>query len=178
MKKTTIPVRYLPYKLTKKNKEKQVQQLMKSRRLYKKKQYFTRAKIPSFKSKPSHHLSKARKLYDVEKIIPSSQLATATGCSINALKQIVRKGEGAYYSSGSRPSQTAHSWGYARLASSLTAGKSAAVDYKILEEGCNHRGTAFKLAQQARKKYGYGHGKTKKVLFNKKGNQKLNIYKI
>jgi hypothetical protein len=162
-KKWKIPIRYLPLKLSKKNKETQIQQLDKSRKLYKKKQYFTRAKIPSFKSRPSQHLARARRQYSVEKIIPSSDLATATGCSINALKQIVRKGEGAYYSSGSRPSQTAHSWGYARLASSLTAGKSAAVDYTILEKGCNHKGPAFKLAQQARKKYGYGHGKTKKV---------------
>ena len=49
--------------------------------------------------------------------------------------QIVKKGEGAYYSSGSRPNQTAKSWGLARLASSLTAGKAAAIDYDIIEKG-------------------------------------------
>ena len=53
-----------------------------------------------------------------------------TGCSIEALKKIVNKGEGAYYSSGSRPNQTSHSWGYARLASAITGGKAAAVDSK------------------------------------------------
>jgi hypothetical protein len=77
---------------------------------------------------------------------------------------IVKKGEGAYYSSGSRPNQTPQSWGYARLASALTAGKSAAVDFSILEKGCNHKKKAFTLAKKARREYGYGHGKTKRVM--------------
>ena len=61
-------------------------------------------------------------------------MANKTGCQLSALKQIVKKGEGAYYSSGSRPNQTPQSWGLARLASSLTGGKSAAVDFNILEK--------------------------------------------
>jgi hypothetical protein len=43
----------------------------------------------------------------------------------------------AYYSSGSRPNQTAKSWGLARLASSVTSGP-AAVDFNIIDEGCRH----------------------------------------
>lgn len=62
---------------------------------------------------------------------------------MSALKQIVRKGQGAYFSSGSRPNQTSQSWGLARLASSITAGKSAAVDYDILEKGCDHKKRHF-----------------------------------
>jgi hypothetical protein len=85
-----------------------------------------------------------------------------TGCTLDALNKIVKKGEGAYYSSGSRPNQTGQSWGLARLASSLTAGKSAAVDYDILEKGCNHHKKAYKLANQARRKYKYGHSSTRK----------------
>ena len=65
--------------------------------------------------------------------------------------------------SGSRPNQTAQSWGLARLASAITAGKSAAVDYDILQDGCDHKGKAFILANKSKRKYGYGHGKTKKV---------------
>ena len=80
-----------------------------------------------------------------------------------SIKKIVKKGEGAYYSSGSRPNQTPQSWGLARLASSLTSGKSAAVDYNILEKGCDHKKKAFVLANKARKKYRYGHSKTKKI---------------
>ena len=72
-----------------------------------------------------------------------------------ALLKIVKKGQGAYYSSGSRPNQTAHSWGIARLASAITSGKAAAIDYKILEEGCNKNSKALKLAKKAKIKHGY-----------------------
>jgi hypothetical protein len=82
---------------------------------------------------------------------------------LSALNKIVSKGEGAYFSSGSRPNQTAQSWGIARLASSITGGKSAAVDYKIIENGCNHKKRAFILANRAKKVYKYGHSSTKRV---------------
>lgn len=163
MKKIKVPIRYLPFRLTQKDKQKQVRSLMKSRKMYKRGKYYTRPKIASFKSKPSKHIRNAQRIYNVEHITPSAALAKATGCSIDALKHIVRKGEGAYYSSGSRPNQTAQSWGLARLASSITAGKSAAVDYNILEKGCNHNKKAFQLAKRSRKKYKYGHGKTKRT---------------
>ena len=94
---------------------------------------------------------------------PNSELALKTGCKLSALNEIVKKGEGAYYSSGSRPNQTAQSWGLARLASSLTAGKSAAVDYNIIEKGCDHKKKAFILANKSRKKYKYGHSSAKKT---------------
>lgn len=157
-----IPLRYLPFGLSNKDSEKQVQMLKKSRTQYKKGKYFTRKQVPSFHSRPSKHIGRAQKIYRLNKIVPSKELAKATGCSIDALNQIVKKGEGAYFSSGSRPNQTAQSWGYARLASALTAGKSAAVDFKILEKGCNYKGKAFTLAKKARKAYGFGHEKTKR----------------
>ena len=90
-------------------------------------------------------------------------MALKTGCTISALNQIVKKGEGAYYSSGSRPNQTAQSWGLARLASSITSGKAAAVDYDIINKGCDHNKKAFKLANKSRQKYKYGHSKTPKI---------------
>ena len=159
-----IPIRYLPKNLSKKDTKKQVQMLLKSRKMYKKNKYFTRKKVSSYKSKTSNHILNARKIYGIQNIKPSKELAAKTGCSVAALKKIVNKGAGAYFSSGSRPNQTAQSWGLARLASSITAGKSAAVDYNILDEGCQHNKKAFKLAQQAKRKYGYGHSKTKKVI--------------
>jgi hypothetical protein len=158
-----IPIRYLPRKLSRKDKKKQVSMLVKSRKLYKKKKYFTRKKVASYKSKTSNHILNARKIYGIENIKPSKELATKTGCTIAALKKIVNKGAGAYFSSGSRPNQTGQSWGLARLASSITGGKAAAVDYDILNKGCQHNKTAFILANKAKKKYGYGHSKTKKV---------------
>ena len=117
--------------------------IRKSRRMYKKGEYFSRKKL-NYPVKVSPHIVKAQKLYGT-KIIPSKELASKTGCSINALKQIVRKGEGAYYSSGSRPSQTAHSWAYARLASAISGGKASKVDFHILKT-CDKKKNAYRLA--------------------------------
>jgi len=158
-----FPIRYLPVTLTRKDRTKQMNMLRKSRKLYKKKKYYTRKRVSSYVSKPSRHITNARKLYHIEHILPNKELSRKTGCSVSALKQIVRKGEGAYYSSGSRPNQTPQSWGIARLASSLTAGKAAAVDYDILKKGCNHTKKAFILANKARRKYGYGLSKPMKT---------------
>ena len=158
-----IPIRYLPKKLTRKDKSKQVRMLMRSRRLYKNNKYYTRKEVPSYKSKTSSHIVDARRIYNIKNVEPNKELAMKTGCTIGALRKIVSKGEGAYYSSGSRPNQTPQSWGIARLASSLTAGKSAAVDYDIIKKGCNHKKRAFILANRAKKMYKYGHSSTKKV---------------
>jgi hypothetical protein len=164
--KIRLPLRYVPKNLSIKDKSKQLKMLLKSRRLYKKKQYFTRKRVESYKNKPSKHILHARKIYGIDNIRPSKELAIKTGCSLSALKQIVAKGEGAYFSSGSRPNQTAQSWGYARLASALTAGKAAAIDYDILKKGCNPNKKAFKLATKARKMYGTGHSHTKRTSVN------------
>jgi hypothetical protein len=135
--------------------------LTKSRKLYKQHKYFTRKKVASFKSKPSNHVTNARRIYGVEDVKPSKELAKATGCSVSALKKIVQKGEGAYYSSGSRPNQTAQSWGYARLASALTGGKAAAVDFSIIEKGCLHTKKAYTFAKKAKER---GIRKTRKII--------------
>jgi hypothetical protein len=136
--------------------------------MYKKQQYFNRKRVPSYKSIKSKHLMHASKIYGIRNIRPNRELSLKTGCSTSALRKIVNKGAGAYYSSGSRPNQTPQSWGLARLASSITAGKAAAVDYDIIKNGCNHKGKAFILANQSRKKYKYGHSSTVKSKFVKK----------
>ena len=160
-----FPIRYLPKKLTKDDKKKQFKMLMKSKKLYKKHKYYTRKNVLSYKNKKSKHISNAKKIYNIQNITPNKELAKKTGCKITALKKIVKKGEGAYYSSGSRPNQTPQSWGLARLASSLTSGKAAAVDYDIIKKGCNHKKKAFILANKSRQKYKSGHSKTKKINF-------------
>ena len=158
-----INARYLPKKLTRKDKKKQGSMLMKSRKLYKKGIYFSRKKVSSFISKKSPHIIDAEKMYHVDKIGATSQLSKATGCAKKALAKIINKGAGAYYSSGSRPNQTAQSWGIARLASAITSGKAAAVDYNILEEGCQPQSKALRLAKIAKKKYGHGTRRVAKV---------------
>lgn len=143
--------RYIPKHLSRKDRKRQINMLNKSRRLYKKHQYFTRKKLPSFHSKKSRHVLNAERIYGLSSIRPDKTLSRKTGCSVNALKQIIRKGQGAYYSSGSRPNQTAQSWGVARLASAITSGKAAAVDFHIIEKGCDHSKKAYKLALKQKK---------------------------
>ncbi len=160
-----INLRYLPKSLSKKDREKQTRSLRKSRKLYKKGKYYTRPVVKTYKSKVSNHILKARKIYGVEKIGATTELARKTGCTKNALAKIINKGAGAYYSSGSRPNQTAQSWGVARLASAITSGKAAAVDYNILEDGCKSGSKALKLAKIARRKHGHGTRRVPKVPF-------------
>ena len=143
-----IPRRYIPFTLSRKDKIKQKNMILKSRKLYRSKKYFTRKKVSSFKSKPSKHIINAKRIYNIDKITPSRELAKKTGCSLQALNKIVNKGEGAYYSSGSRPNQTPQSWGLARLASAVTGGKASKVDFSILKEGCSHTGKAYRLAKK------------------------------
>lgn len=161
--KRKVPLRYLPKRLSKKDTVKQRRELSKSIKAYKKGKYYTRKKVSSFKTKTSDHILKARKIYKLDKITPSKELSKKTGCSIASLQKMVKKGQGAYFSSGSRPNQTATSWGIARMASDVTGGKAAAVDFNILDEGCDHSKKAYKLAVQARKKHKFGKRKVPKA---------------
>ncbi len=151
-----FPKRYLPKILSKKDKKQQKRELQRSRKMYKKGKYHSRKKMKSFKSKKSNHVLNAQKMYNIEKIKASPELAKKTKCTLKTLKKIMKKGQGAYFSSGSRPNQTAHSWGRARLASSITGGKASAVDYKLLKSGCKKTSKALKLAEKSLKKYKYG----------------------
>ena len=174
------PIKYIPRKLSKKDKKKQKREINKSKILYKKGKYYTRKKLKSFTSKKSKHIKNAEKIYNLNKLKIDKNLINKTGCSKNALMKIFKKGLGAYYSSGSRPNQTPHSWAYARLASSITAGKSSAVDFKILESGCKKTSKALMLAKKARKKYKHGTKKVPKInlITYSKNNKGLSISKI
>jgi DNA-binding Xre family transcriptional regulator len=163
MKKQKFPIRYIPNKLSKKDKLQQKNMLIYSKKQYKEGKYITRKKLKSFKNKTSKHIINAQKIYKINNVLPNKELSNKTGCSLNALKKIVKKGEGAYFSSGSRPNQTGQSWGLARLASAITSGKAAAIDFNIIDKGCKHNKRAFILAKKARAKYNYGHSKTRKI---------------
>jgi len=147
-----VPKRYIPKILSRRDTQKQKQYLRKSRKLYKKGVYYQRPKVKSFKSKPSNHVENAKRIYKIETLEPNAELAEKTQCSEEALEKIVNKGRGAYYSSGSRPNQTAESWGLARLASAITGGNSSIIDYHILQEGCKPTSKALKMANKTCKK--------------------------
>lgn len=131
-----INPRYLPKNLSKKDRKKQLVNIRNTMKNYKKGIFVNRPYLASFRSKPSSHVFTAKKKYNVNTILPNRELSRKTKCSLSSLKKIVNKGEGAYYSSGSRPNQTAQSWGIARLASAITGGNAAKVDKDILQKGC------------------------------------------
>ena len=108
-KNVYVPKRYIPAHLSKKDKKKQIDYLSKSRKLYKHGIYYARPKVASYKHIASPHVKKAMKIYGVNSLKPTPTLANKTGCTLKSLNKIVNKGRGAYYSSGSRPNQTAES---------------------------------------------------------------------
>ena len=152
-----VPLRYIPKRLTRKDRGIIRRELRKSRKAYKRGLYVTRRPVKSYKHKTSKHVRNAKRLYKIKgNLSLDSALARKTGCSMKALNKIFKKGQGAYFSSGSRPNQTAHSWAYARLASAITGSKAAAVDFKILEKGCKKTSKAYRLALRRYRKGVHG----------------------
>lgn len=127
----TLPKHYSSG-LSHKDKKKQLRSLKKSKKAYKSGKYVSRPKLKSFKSKKSSWTQKFHKKYpDVKSI---KQISDATGIPKKALSQVKRKGMGAYYSSGSRPNQTAESWGMGRMYSYILGGPTRKVDKHITEK--------------------------------------------
>lgn len=160
--KKKYPKKYIPSYLTKANALTLKKEIDKSQYLYRQKvpKYYIRKKVKSMKIKPSKHIIKAKKIYNIPNMNVNEELSIKTGCSVEGLSMMMKKGQGAYFS-GSRPGQTPTSWGYARLASAISGGKASAVDFHILRDHCNHKTSkAYKLALQAKKKHGKG---TRKV---------------
>ena len=54
----SVPMTYLPKGLSKKDRDKQKRELIKSRKAYKQGKFYTRKKINSFKSKESPHFKR------------------------------------------------------------------------------------------------------------------------
>jgi hypothetical protein len=150
----SIPIRYIPKSLSIKDTVKQRKNILKSRKLYQKGIYYQRPKVKSFKSHKSGHVKNAEKYYNVSHILPTKELSRKTKCSRSALEKMINKGRGAYYSSGSRPNQTAESWGRARLASVITGGPSSIIDYHIINDGCAKNGPVYKMATRRCKREG------------------------
>lgn len=129
-----IPKKYTA-NLSRKDKKKQMRSIKKAQRSYrkKKKEYIDRPKLKSYRSKKSSWVKKFEKKYgkDVKSL---KQISKATGIPVKALQKVIKKGKGAYYSSGSRPNQTASSWGKARMYSFIMGGPARKVDMHIARE--------------------------------------------
>jgi len=114
---------YVPKELTEKDKKKQIKSI---------KEKTKRPKLESFTSKRSSWVEKFEKKYGTKitdkKFINENILKTA------GQNQVIKKGQGAYFSSGSRPNQTPFSWAYARLASVIMGGSARKVDKSIWDK--------------------------------------------
>ena len=156
----SYPKKYIPKYLSNTNANQIKKEIDKSRKLYKKGKYYIRKPVKTMKIKDSKHVVNAKRIYGLKSMKIDKTLAKKTGCSTAGLSKIMKKGQGAYFT-GSRPGQTPTSWGYARLASSITGGKSAAVDFHILDAHCKHKTSkAYSLALKSKEKHKKG---TRKV---------------
>mgnify|MGYP001247476304 CR=1 FL=1 len=118
--------------LSRRDKKTQLRELNRAKRSYKRGKYIARPKLKSFKSKKSNWTKKFHELYP--KAHTLKEIAEQTGIPIGALKAVKKKGMGAYYSSGSRPNQTAESWGKARMYSYILGGPTRKIDNHITRE--------------------------------------------
>ena len=136
----TIPDHYLAG-LSKKDREIQKRNIKLAKKSYKKnyknkeRRFVSRPKLKSFEGKTSRHIVDFHRKYGItisEKKLP--EIEKVTGIPRRALEKVIQKGKGAYYSSGSRPNQTAHSWAYARLASFLLGRGDYKIDKHVLDD--------------------------------------------
>jgi hypothetical protein len=61
-------------------------------------------------------------------------IAKVTGIPFKAIDEVFKKGEAAYFTSGSRPNQTPQSWAYARVYSYILGGNARKVDNSITKK--------------------------------------------
>jgi hypothetical protein len=111
--------KYVPKSLSKEDKKKQLKSI---------KNKTIRPKLKSFKSKRSGYVERFEKKYGYKITNPrvKKEIISATG-----FNKILKKGMGAYFSSGSRPNQTPRSWGLARVASVIMNGPARKIDKDI-----------------------------------------------
>lgn len=117
-----VPKRYIPETLSEKDKKKQIKSIFENK---------DRPKV-KYKERRSSWVVKFEEKYGVP--ITDTDYIDENILKEEGQKQIINKGMGAYYSSGSRPNQTPYSWGYGRLASVILGGKARRLDEKIWEK--------------------------------------------
>jgi hypothetical protein len=127
-----IPKRYLPDSLKGKDRQKQIKSIFEG-----KDRPETKAK-----GRKSKHTTKFDKLYgdklDAMKGGRSKKnIAKVSGIPLKAVNEVYKKGEGAYFSSGSRPNQTKESWARGRLYAYITGGKKVRKADKEITEKYN-----------------------------------------
>lgn len=123
MDKKKYPDKYIPKSLSKSQKEKQIKSIEKG---------VDRPRLEGVKTRRSKWTVKADKYFKGDTSI--NNIAKVLNVKKKGLNDIIQKGEGAYYSAGSRPNVTARQWGLARLFSVLFGGPSRRIDKAIVEK--------------------------------------------
>ena len=118
--KKKLSRKYVPFSLSASDKTKQIKSILNKT---------VRPKLNSFKNKKSRHIIKFENKYGIH--ITDHKYISKHIISKAGIDKILNKGMGAYYSSGSRPNQTPHSWANARLASVILFGPAFNVDKNI-----------------------------------------------
>ena len=117
-----VPKRYVPDTLSKKDRQKQIKSIFENK---------DRPDV-KYRNRRSSWVVKFEEKYGTK--ITDSDFIDKNILKKEGQEQIIMKGKGAYYSSGSRPNQTPFSWGYGRLASVILGGKSRRLDKDIWEK--------------------------------------------
>lgn len=101
----------------------------------------TRPKDIEFKSKRSKWTQKSREFFGEGNTSPEKMAFILSEGKkkrflelLQGFKEIIDKGKGAYFSSGSRPKQSPQSWGIARLHAVLWGSPARKVDQNIVDE--------------------------------------------
>ena len=108
----------------------QEQAIRKSQKIYRETgEIVERPKVSEKKTKRSRWV----KQFEEKHGFPVTDLAKVKKAYPNAdVETILKKGAGAYASSGSRPNVSSYQWKYARLASALLGGPAAKIDKDLL----------------------------------------------
>lgn len=113
-----IPDRYVPKSLSDKQLKLQIKSIFekKDRPIFKNRRKRKSSWTIKFKEAYGNAIEKHGGKKDLKTIAKVSKIP------LKALQEVYKKGVGAYYSSGSRPGQTANSWAYARVYAYIMGG--------------------------------------------------------
>jgi hypothetical protein len=115
--------RYVPKELSPSDRKKQIESIKKGK---------MRPKV-NYDTKPSKWTEKAKKYFKGDTSLEN--ISNILNVDIEGLEEIIKKGEKAYFSSGSRPNMTPRQWGVARLYSLLFGTpKLRQMDAKIIDK--------------------------------------------
>jgi len=118
-----ISKKYVPDSLTKADKERQIKSIREGK---------DRPQLKSGKTRRSTWVVKFEKRYRAK--ITDDDFISKNIITKKGINEILDKGRGAYYSSGSRPNTSSEQWARARLASVIMNGPARKIDKTIWDK--------------------------------------------